>query len=89
MVKLADLGGAKVIRQSITNTFSRFGTVYYMSPEMFYSDDYSFPTDIWYIGIFYCRFLLIVFKNRVFSVNWEKKVAWMCPLRVDIFAISS
>ena len=48
MVKLADLGGAKVIRQSILVTMSQFGTSIYMSPEMFKLEDYSFPTDIWY-----------------------------------------
>ena len=74
MVKLADLGGAKVIRQSKKNTFSRFGTDYYMSPEMFNSDDYSFPTDIWYRNILLQFFIL--FKN---FVNW-KKVSWMCSL---------
>ena len=66
MVKLADLGGAKVIRQSITNTFSRFGTVSYMSPEMLNFQDYSFPTDIWSLGcvLYELTFLELAHKNR-------------------------
>ena len=61
MVKLADLGGAKVIKQSIMSSLSRFGTVSYMSPEMLNFDDYSFPTDIWYRNI-YLQFY-IVYKS--------------------------
>ena len=47
MVKLADLGGAKVMKQSILANSSHFGTFFYMSPEMLNLEDYSFPTDIW------------------------------------------
>ena len=48
VLKLADLGGAKVMRQSILESLSRVGTFIYMSPEMVNSENYSFPTDIWY-----------------------------------------
>ena len=66
MVKLAGLGGAIEISESIMDTFSRFGTVYYMSPEMFYSDDYSFPTDIWSLGcvLYELAFLELAHRNR-------------------------
>ena len=66
MVKLGDLGGAKVIKQSIMSNLSHFGTVFYMSPEMLNLDDYSFPTDIWYRNIFFAVFSF-VYKNRLFG----------------------
>lgn len=48
IVKLADLGIAKLMKESImTNT--GIGTLYYTSPEQSNGDEYSFPTDIWYI----------------------------------------
>ena len=65
MVKLADLGGAKVIRQSIMSTFSHFGTVSYMSPEMLNLDEYSFSTDIWYMNIL-LQFLTLLIKVEFF-----------------------
>lgn len=48
VVKLADLGGAKLMRQSISVSLSKYGTFPYMSPEMIEDENYSFPTDIWY-----------------------------------------
>ena len=46
VIKLADLGAARVIEKSIlANTYT--GTVEYMSPEQL-KREYSFPTDIWY-----------------------------------------
>ena len=66
VVKLADLGGAKVIRQSILGHSKHFGSFFYMSPEMLNFDDYSFPTDIWYRNIF-LQFFTFVYKNRLFG----------------------
>lgn len=46
IVKLADLGVAKLMRDTImAKTY--IGTVSYMSPEQLNGDEYSFPTDIW------------------------------------------
>ena len=66
MVKLADLGGAKVIRKSIMTSFSRFGTESYMSPEMLNFQDYSFPTDIWSLGcvLYELAFLELAHRNK-------------------------
>ena len=45
VIKLADLGAAKVMQESIlANTYT--GTVDYMSPELL-RREYSFPTEIW------------------------------------------
>ena len=77
VVKLADLGGAKVIKQSIMSTLSCFGTVSYMSPEMLNYDEYSFSTDIWYTANFLQFFILFIKIDFFFNV---KKVAWMCSL---------
>ena len=62
VVKLADLGSAKVIRQSIMSSLSRLGTLPYMSPEMLNYDEYSFPTDIWYRNILFAV-LYYVYKS--------------------------
>ena len=66
VVKLADLGGAKVIRQSIMTSFSRFGTVSYMSPEMINFQDYSFSTDIWSLGcvLYELAFFELAHRNK-------------------------
>lgn len=48
IIKVADLGIAKLMKESImTNTV--IGTAYYKSPEQLNVDEYSFPTDIWYL----------------------------------------
>ena len=47
MIKLADLGTAKVMEDSFV-TETQAGTKGYMSPEMRANEKYSFPTDIWY-----------------------------------------
>ena len=66
VVKLADLVGAKVIKQSIMTNLSRLGTVSYMSPEMLNLDDYSFSTDIWSLGcvLYELAFLELAHRNR-------------------------
>ena len=66
VVKLADLGGAKVIKQSIMSNLSHFGTISYMSPEMLNLDDYSFPTDIWSLGcvLYELAFLELAHRNK-------------------------
>ena len=47
VIKLADLGIAKVMLDTIrADTY--IGTLEYMSPELKKSENYSFPTDIWY-----------------------------------------
>jgi len=86
VVKLADLGGAKVIKQSIMSNFSHLGTDYYMSPEMLNLQDYSFPTDIWY-SVYFCILLICLKKIYLFEIGI--KVAWLCSLRVGVFGLCS
>lgn len=72
MVKLADLGTAKVMQDIIvTDTYA--GTEVYMSPEMFNREEYSFPTDIWYYGASF----IILLKYTMLKKSFQNKVAWM------------
>lgn len=52
-VKLADFGIAKVIDQINPNEMqnSFVGTKYYMAPERITNNKYSFPSDIWSVGM--------------------------------------
>ena len=51
MLKLADLGCAKVLQDTLhANTYA--GTMTYMSQELI-DQNYSFPTDIWYYCCYY------------------------------------
>ena len=47
MIKLADLGGAKAMKQIMSGNISFFGTEEYSSPEMCEEKIYSGKTDIW------------------------------------------
>jgi len=50
-VKLTDFGISKFLDESslLCNTF--VGTMYYMSPERMEGEKYSYPGDIWALGI--------------------------------------
>lgn len=50
-VKLTDFGISKQLFETINNCKSVVGTIAYMSPERMNSEDYSYPSDIWSIGI--------------------------------------
>ena len=56
VVKLADLGTAKVMQDKI-EAYTLAGTFKYMSPEMFYIKEYSYPTDIWYYRLYFTLFI--------------------------------
>ena len=47
VIKLADLGGAKAIKQIMSGKISHFGSDEYSSPEMVDGEMYSGKTDIW------------------------------------------
>ena len=91
VIKLADLGTAKVMQEYIvTNTVT--GTPIYMSPEMqacrtlMTGPDYSYPTDIWYYNC-HIRFfelsikhILIKGLSDVFCMNWY---FWIMPIEIS------
>lgn len=56
LVKLIDMGTAKVIKETKGNfmqnrTFTIIGTPHYMSPEVLAGKGYSFMADLWSIGV--------------------------------------
>jgi serine/threonine protein kinase len=58
VLKLADLGSAKVLKYSL-HTRKQIGSINYMSPELFKNEDYDLSTDIWYgiISFIYQNFM--------------------------------
>jgi serine/threonine protein kinase len=50
-VKVADLGMSKVLVQGLKQSLEYCGTPLYNSPEMHRKEAYSYPTDVWSIGI--------------------------------------
>ena len=45
-LKIGDFGLSKQIMNSDPNSYC--GTLHYLSPEIFYGQDYSYKTDVWY-----------------------------------------
>lgn len=50
-VKLADLGVSGELASTLAETASWCGTMSYMSPERISGESYSYPSDIWSLGI--------------------------------------
>jgi serine/threonine protein kinase len=50
-VKLADFGLAKILEDSSAHAQSEVGTPYYSALEMISHQPYSFPADVWSMGI--------------------------------------
>jgi serine/threonine protein kinase len=64
---------------SITNDFknkNRRGTIGYMSPEMLYTQDYSFPTNVYSLGVF-----LHVLFSEMAPITLDQYYFWM-PYRI-------
>lgn len=51
MVKLADFGLAKVVKSEAATVMSEVGTPYYSALEMISNQPYSYPVDVWSLGI--------------------------------------
>ena len=51
LVKLGDFGIARVLASTAEMVQTVVGTPYYLSPEIVQSNEYSFATDIWSIGV--------------------------------------
>ena len=50
-VKLTDFGISKTLDESLMMCNTFVGTMYYMSPERMMGEKYSYPSDIWSLGI--------------------------------------
>ena len=83
VLKLADLGMAKVLRKAAGRTY--IGSPEYMSPEVEECEGctkeegktYSFKTDVW-LGLYYC--FLFAYSSTIYNTINIIKVARMCPL---------
>ena len=50
-IKLTDFGISKVLETTYTLCHTYVGTALYMSPERIQSVSYSYPSDVWSVGI--------------------------------------
>jgi len=50
-VKLTDFGISKELEETISSCKTFVGTLFYMSPERMENEHYSFPSDIWSLGL--------------------------------------
>eukprot|EP01080_Neovahlkampfia_damariscottae_P002046 gene2046-1552_t len=67
-ITIADFGFAKQLKEDFTKSF--LGTPMFMSPELVEGKEYSYPSDIWAIGvILYC-----IFARSQKTVNFRSKV---------------
>ena len=55
--KLIDMGTAKRLTVENLRTFTIIGTPHYLAPEIIQGRGYSFPVDIWSIGICLFEFM--------------------------------
>ena len=55
-VKLTDFGISKHLEQTIGQCNTFVGTSAYMSPERISTNDYSYPSDIWSLGVVMVEF---------------------------------
>ena len=61
MVKLADFGLTIKFSKEHTRTFSHDGSLPYMAPEIFQEKGYSYPADIWALGVLLYRLCSLEF----------------------------
>ena len=50
-IKIADLGIARIQSESTLAVTTNAGTQMYMSPELYLGEGYTFPNDIWALGV--------------------------------------
>jgi len=61
MIKVGDLGIAKVLEGSTDMATTLIGTPYYMSPELFSNRPYNYKSDIWALGC--CTFEIMTLRH--------------------------
>uniref|UniRef100_A0A7S4L130 non-specific serine/threonine protein kinase n=1 Tax=Guillardia theta TaxID=55529 RepID=A0A7S4L130_GUITH len=66
IIKLGDFGIAKVLEGTLEMAKTVIGTPYYMSPELFRNQPYSFKSDIWSLG---CVLYEIVSLRHAFEAR--------------------
>ena len=64
IVKLGDLGVAKLMKNNMTNT--QIGTPHYMPPEVWRNRPYTFNSDVWALGC-------VLFEMCTFTVPFEAR----------------
>lgn len=95
---LADFGLSRDISSGNFEITNKIGSPFYMAPELFGYNDYSFPTDVYAFGIFVYNFFVpsstFTFSNKVkprslnqISNNVKNSVRYMKPT-CDIFTES-
>jgi len=51
LIKIGDLGLAKILTREDEESFTECGTPYYTAPEMINNQPYSLPSDVWSLGV--------------------------------------
>lgn len=51
IAQLADFGAGRILTSTLDNAMTFSGTVTYMAPERISADSYSYPSDIWSLGL--------------------------------------
>lgn len=56
-IRLIDMGTAKYLTHRGSRTYTIIGTPHYMAPEILQGKGYSFPVDLWSIGVCMYEFM--------------------------------
>ena len=72
IVKLGDFGFATQIDESKPQSLStaEIGTPYYTAPEMIRQEPCSYPSDVWYVGIFFHHRVFYYIHSCMCYIDW-------------------
>ena len=51
LCKLGDFGVSSVLKHTVARAQTMIGTQYYLAPELYKEEPYSFEADIWSVGV--------------------------------------